>query len=360
MFRSWVVDRPALDQKRIVGERGSPPIHNVVSNSRMGIMARNCKDGNVVMESGIYIGIDVSKSHLDVFASALGAFRVEYTDDGLAEILERLSGQTVTLVVMEATGKLEAVCAATLSRSGIPVAVVNPRQVRDFARASGRLAKTDRIDAEVIARFGEALQPEARKVRDEDEERFAELLTRRRQVVAMITTEKNRLWTVRDRKLRRRITAHIKWLGGELKDVDREMSDAIGESPVWRVKDALLRSVPGIGETTSKVLLAELPELGTLNRKEIASLVGVAPMNRDSGTMRGRRTIYGGRSVVRSAMYMAVLAASKHNPDLKLFYQRLVAAGKPKKVALTATMRKLVILLNTVVARGTKWQPERP
>ncbi|MCH8115409.1 MAG: IS110 family transposase [Chloroflexi bacterium] len=312
------------------------------------------------MESGIFVGIDISKSHLDVFAPPLGAFRVEYTDAGLAEILERLSEHAIKLVVMEATGKLEAVCAATLSRSNIPVAVVNPRKVRDFARASGRLAKTDRIDAEVISRFGEALQPEVRRVRDEDEERFDELLTRRRQVVAMITTEKNRLGTVRDRKVRRRITAHITWLRVELKDVDREMSDAIKESPLWRVKDALLRSVPGIGETTSKVLIAELPELGDLNRKEIASLVGVAPMNRDSGTMRGRRTIFGGRSVVRSALYMAVLAATKHNPDLKTFYQRMLAKGKPKKVALTATMRKLVILLNTVLARGTKWQPERP
>ena len=219
---------------------------------------------------------------------------------------------------------------------------------------------TDRIDAEVISRFGEVLQPEARAVRDEDAERFDELLTRRRQVVGMITTEKNRLGTVRDRKVRRRITAHIRWLKRELKDVDREMSDAIEASPVWRVKDALLRSVPGIGEVTSKVLIAEMPELGDLNRKEIASLVGVAPVNRDSGTMRGRRTIFGGRAVVRSALYMAVLAASKHNPDLKEFYQRMLATGKPKKVALTATMRKLVVLLNSVVARGTKWQPERP
>ena len=326
----------------------------------MGIMARICKDGNVVMESGIYVGIDVSKSHLDVYAPALGAFRVEYTDGGLSELMGRLSGHEIELVVMEATGKLEAMCAATLSRSNIPVAVVNPRRVRDFARADGRLAKTDRIDAEVIARFGEVLQPEARAVRDEDAERLDELLTRRRQVVAMITTEKNRLGTVRDRMLRRRIAAHIKWLGGELKDVDREMSDAIEESPIWRMKDALLRSVPGIGETTSKVLIAELPELGDLNRKEIASLVGVAPINRDSGTMRGRRTIFGGRAVVRSALYMAVLAAVKHNPDFKMSYQRMLARGKPKKVALTAAMRKLIVLLNTVVARGTKWQPERP
>ncbi len=314
----------------------------------------------MVTEPGVYVGIDVSKSHLDVFTPPLGAFRVEYTDDGLAELVESISQVEITLVVMEATGKIESACAATLSRAGIPVAVVNPRQVRDFARASGRLAKTDKIDAEMIARFGEALQPEATKIRDEDEERFDELLTRRRQVIAMITTEKNRLGTVHDRKLRRRITAHIRWLERELADVDREMSDAIEESPVWRGKDALLRSVPGIGETTSKVLLAELPELGKLTRKEIASLAGVAPMNRDSGMMRGKRTISGGRSVVRTALYMAALSASKHNPELRTFYQRLVAAGKPKKVALTATMRKLIILLNAVVARGTQWQSERP
>ena len=309
---------------------------------------------------GIYVGIDVSKSHLDLFAPPLGSFRVEYTDDGLAGLVESITQLEIALVVMEATGKIEARCAATLSRAGIPVAVVNPRQVRDFARASGRLAKTDKIDAEVIARFAEALQPEVTKIRDEDEERFDELLTRRRQVIAMITTEKNRLGTVHDRKLRRRITAHIRWLERELADVDREMSDAIEESPVWRGKDDLLRSVPGIGETTSKVLLAELPELGKLTHKEIASLAGVAPMNRDSGMMRGKRTISGGRSVVRTALYMAALSASKHNPELRTFYQRLVAAGKPKKLALTATMRKLIILLNAVLARGTQWKPERP
>ncbi len=312
------------------------------------------------MESAIYVGIDVSKSHLDVYSPALGASRFENTEGGLAKLLKRLSGHEIKLVVMEATGRLESLCAATLSRSGTPVAVVNPRRVRDFARADGRLAKTDKIDAEVISRFGEVLQPEARAVRDEDEERFDELLTRRRQVVAMITTERNRLGTVRDPKLRRRITAHIKWLRAELKDVDKEMSDAIEASPLWRVRDALLRSVPGIGETTSKVLIAEMSELGDMNRKEAASLLGVAPINRDSGRMRGKRTIFGGRAVVRSALYMAVLSAVRHNPDIKEFYQRMLAKGKPQKVALTAAMRKLIVLLNTVVARGTEWQPERP
>ena len=308
-----------------------------------------------------YVGIDVAKERLDIAVRPDDKqWNVTNGEEGIGTLVSGLEELGPALVVLEATGGLELAVTAALAAAELPVVVVNPRQVRDFARATGRLAKTDRIDAEVISRFGEALQPEVRRVRDEDEERFDELLTRRRQVVAMITTEKNRLGTVRDRKVRRRITAHITWLRVELKDVDREMSDAIKESPLWRVKDALLRSVPGIGETTSKVLIAELPELGDLNRKEIASLVGVAPMNRDSGTMRGRRIIFGGRSVVRSALYMAVLAATKHNPDLKTFYQRMLAKGKPKKVALTATMRKLVILLNTVLARGTKWQPERP
>lgn len=324
----------------------------------MGIVARNCKEENDLIERGFYVGIDVSKSHLDVFIPEVGAFRVEYTDAGLAELAEKLSQVDVSMVVMEATGKLEAVCATTLANNKIPVAVVNPRQVRDFARASGRLAKTDTIDAELISRFGEAMRPAAKEVRCEDEERFDELLTRRRQVVAMTTAEKNRLVALHDKKVRRRVIAHIRWLERELKDVDGEMSDAIEESAVWRVKDALLRSVPGVGEATSRVLLGELPELGKLTRKEIASLVGVAPMNRDSGKMRGKRTTIGGRPVVRTALYMAALSASKHNPELKLFYQRLVEAGKPRKVALTATMRKLVVLLNAIVARGTQWQPE--
>lgn len=325
-----------------------------------GHKARICKEEKIMSETGIYIGIDVSKSYLDVHAPSLGAFRVEYTDDGLDKLVERLSHLEIALVVMEATGKMESVCATFLSKAGMPVAVINPRQIRDFARASGRLAKTDKIDAEVIALFGVSFKPEPRKIRNEDEQRFDELLTRRRQMIGMTTTEKNRLGTVHDRKLHRRITAHIKWLEHELRGVDREMSNAIEASPVWRVKDALLRSVPGVGETTSRVLLAELPELGELTRKEIASLVGVAPMNRDSGAMRGRRTISGGRSVVRTALYMAALSASRYNPDLRSFYQRLVAAGKPKKVALTATMRKLIVMLNAVVARGTRWQPECP
>lgn len=313
-----------------------------------------------MIESGIYVGIDVSKSYLDVFIPAESAFRVEYTDTGLAELLEKLSGFEVTMAVMEATGKFEALCATTLANNKIPVAVVNPRQVRDFARSTGRLAKTDAIDAEMISRFGEAIKPAARELRSEDEERFDELLTRRRQLLGMTTTEKNRAGMVRDPKVRRRVVAHIRWLEREVKDVDGEMSDAIKESPIWRVKDALLRSVPGVGEATSKVLLGELPELGRLNSKEIASLVGVAPMNRDSGKMRGKRTTIGGRSVVRTALYMAALSATKHNPELRSFYLRLVEAGKPKKVALTATMRKLVILLNAIVARGTAWQPEAP
>jgi transposase len=320
----------------------------------------NCKEENQLTESGIYVGIDISKSYLDVFIPKEDALRIEYTDAGMTELLEKLDQIEVAMVVMEATGKLEALCATTLANNKIPVAVVNPRQVRDFARSTGRLAKTDKIDAEMISRFGAAIEPTAKEVRTEDEERFDELLTRRRQVLGMMTTEKNRLGMLRDRKVRRRVVAHIKWLERELKDVDGEMSEAIKESPIWRGKDALLRSVPGVGEVTSKVLLGELPELGKLNRKEIASLVGVAPMNRDSGKMRGKRTTIGGRSIVRTALYMAALSATKHNPELRTFYLRLVDAGKPKKVALTATMRKLVILLNAIVARGTAWQPETP
>jgi len=355
-----VEDRRSLGIKVPLWSKVSTRSINCLEQSQ-GRYGPYCKEENKLTESGICVGIDISKSHLDIFIPGEeGAFRVEYTDAGLAELLEKLSQNDVALVVMEATGKLEAVCATTLANKKIPVAVVNPRQVRDFARSTGRLAKTDAIDAEMISRFGEAIEPAAKEVRNEDEERFDELLTRRRQVLAMTITEKNRLTMLRDRKVRRRVIAHIRWLERELKDVDGEMSDAIKESPIWRVKDALLRSVPGVGEVTSKVLLGELPELGKLNSKEIASLVGVAPMNRDSGKMRGKRTTIGGRSIVRTALYMAALSATKHNPELRSFYQRLVEAGKPKKVALTATMRKLVILLNAIVARGTGWQPECP
>lgn len=312
-------------------------------------------------DSGTFVGIDVSKRHLDVHINPGGeSFRVANTQDGVESLLGRLAGSPLSLVVLEATGKLEVVCAAFLSGAGLPVAVVNPRQMRDFARATGRLAKTDRIDAEVIAHFAEAVKPELRPLRNADERGFSELLMRRRQIVEMLTAEKNRVKITITAVVRKEIKDHIAYLERRLRKADAALSEAIEASPVWRAKDELLRSVPGVGEVTARTLIAGLPELGGLTRRTVASLVGVAPMNRDSGMMRGKRTIRGGRKEVRNALYMATLAATRHHPVMRAHYQRLTAAGKPKKVALVAVMRKLVIELNAVLARGTAWEPEMP
>lgn len=303
-----------------------------------------------------YIGIDVSKSWLDVHVNpGAETFCVEYTAAGLAELGSRLSDRRDGLVVLEATGKYEAVAAASLAAGGFRVAVVNPRQVRSFAQATGRLAKTDTLDAEVIALFAEALKPEVRPLASKQEAQFSELLARRRQIIEMLVAENNRLKGVASRKVGRSIKVHITWLKKALGRADDDLSDAVESSPVWRAKEALLRSVPGVGPVTSMALLAGLPELGELSSKEIASLVGVAPMNRDSGRMRGKRTITGGRSVVRTALYMAALSATRCSPQLAPFYDRLIKSGKPKKVALVAVMRKLLITLNAVIARGTPW-----
>ncbi|MCH7594677.1 MAG: IS110 family transposase [Chloroflexi bacterium] len=312
-------------------------------------------------ESSTFVGIDVSKRHLDVHVAPAGeSFRLDNTQKGSDELGVRLAGVTPSLVVLEATGKLEVVCASSLSSMGLPVVVVNPRQVRDFARAIGRLAKTDTIDAAVIAHFAAAVKPELRPLRDADERGFDELLTRRRQIVEMLTAEKNRMKITFTALVRREIKNHIAYLERRLGKADGALADAIEASPAWRVKEELLRSVPGVGEVTARTLIAELPELGRLSRREIASLVGVAPINRDSGMMRGRRTVWGGRRSVRNVLYMAALAATRCHPELRAFYQRLVAGGKPKKVALVATMRKLIITLNAVLARGTVWKPEMP
>ncbi len=303
-----------------------------------------------------YIGVDVSKSWLDVHVNpGAETFRVEYTAAGLAELVSRLSGRRDGLVVLEATGKYEAVAAASLAAGGFRVAVVNPRQVRNFAQATGRLAKTDALDAEVIALFAEALKPKVRPLPSKQEAQFNELLARRRQIIEMLVAENNRLKGVASRKVGEGIKVHIAWLKEALGRADGDLSDAVESSPVWRAKEALLRSVPGIGPVTSMELLAGLPELGDLSSKEIASLAGVAPMNRDSGRMRGKRAITGGRSAVRRALYMAALSAMRRSPQLAPFYKRLVDAGKPKKVAIVVVMRKLLITLNAVIARGTPW-----
>jgi transposase len=305
----------------------------------------------------VFVGIDVSKAHLDVAVRpAEDEWRSQNTETGVSEVVGRLKKLDPTLVVLEATGKFENAVAIGLGVQGVPVVVVNPRQVRDFAKSTGHLAKTDVLDARVIAHFAEAVRPVPRPLPDEQARQLSSLLSRRRQLREMLTAEGNRLGSA-DRKMRRRLKAHIRWLKKELVEIDHDMDSAIQESPLWRAKDDILRSVPGIGSVVSITLIAELPELGELNGKEIAALAGVAPLNRDSGTLAGRRTVWGGRAKVRNALYMAALVASRHNPVIREFYLRLCEAGKPKKVALTACMRKLLLFVNSMIKNNKRWNP---
>ena len=307
-------------------------------------------------QGGIYVGIDVAKVRVDV-AIRPGGDRCEVSNDeaGIAALVVQMQELNPAALVLEASGGLELPLVAALAAASLPVVVVNPRQVRDFAKATGRLAKTDALNAAVLAHFAEAVRPPLRPLRDAETQDLNSLVTRRQQVVAMLVAERNRLSSAA-MAVRPRVEAHILWLKQELDDLDKNLRDTLRRSPVWREKDDLLRSVPGIGEQISLTLLAYLPELGTLNRRQIAALVGVAPFNRDSGTLRGKRTVWGGRAGVRSALYMGAMVASRHNPVIRDFYQRLLSAGKPKKVALTACMRKLLTILNSMLKNGTSWQ----
>ena len=305
------------------------------------------------------VGIDVAKAHLDIAVRPSGEQWVVANDDaGIEALRGRLVAlrPTPALVVLEATGGREIAVAAALAAAGLPVAVVNPRQVRAFARAIGQLAKTDALDAALLARFAEAVQPPPRPLPDAAAQEFSALLARRRQLVGMQTAERQRLDTALP-AVRPYIERHLAWLAQELDDLARTLRERVQASAVWREREDLLRSVPGIGPTTAFTLLADLPELGTLDRKQIAALVGVAPLNRDSGTLRGKRGVWGGRARVRSALYMAALVATRHNPVIAAFYQRLCAEGKPKKLALTACMHKLLTILNAILRHGTPWQP---
>lgn len=302
----------------------------------------------------VFVGIDVSKAQLDLAFRPEGTFSAPNDEAGCAQVLARLRATLPTLVVLEATGGLEIPITGILAAAGVPVVVVNPRQVRDFAKATGRLAKTDALDAQTLAHFAEVLRPEPRPLPDEQTQALAALLARRRQLVEMLTAEKNRLGSART-PVRKSLRTHIAWLERELRHTDRDLAHAIRESPMWREQDDRLRSVPGIGPVVTSTLLANLPELGTLTGKQIAALVGVAPLNRDSGTWRGKRTVWGGRAQVRAVLYMAALVATRFNPVIRAFYQRLCAAGKAKKVALTACMRKLLIILNAMMKHRTRW-----
>jgi transposase len=305
----------------------------------------------------VTIGIDVAKAQLDIAVRPTGEqWQVPNDEAGIAALVARLQPLAPTLIVLEASGGWETLVASTLAEAGLPVAVVNPRQVRDFARAIGQLAKPAALDAQVLARFAEVVQPTPRPLPDAEQQALAALLTRRRQVLGMLTAERQRLGTARA-SVRGRVQAHIRWLEQELAELDDELRRTIRQSPVWREREALLRSVPGIGPTTAITLLAELPELGQLDRKRIATLVGLAPLNCDSGTLRGKRVVWGGRARVRSAWSMAALVASPHNPVIRAFYERLLAAGKPKRVALTACMHKLLLILNALVRHHTSWHP---
>lgn len=305
----------------------------------------------------IFVGIDVAKDRLDVHVQPSGdAFAVPREEAGLADLVRRLEALRPVLVALEATGGYETVVAATLAAAALPVVVVNPRQIREFARATGRLAKTDALDARAIAAFAAAVRPAARAVPDAQARWLGQLVARRRQLVEMLGAEHNRRRLIEIPTLKRRLDAHIRWLERSLRELEDDIDTTIRSSPLWRATEDLLRSVPGIGPITASTLIADLPELGHLDRRKIAALVGVAPINRDSGTLRGRRMIAGGRAAVRHVLYMATLSAIRHNPVIAVFYQRFVSAGRPGKVAVVAAMRKLLIILNAILRDQRPWR----
>jgi transposase len=306
----------------------------------------------------VFVGIDVAKAHLDVASDAPGEpWQVANDEAGIAALVGRLQPLQPTLVVVEATGDLEAAVAAALAEAGIPVAIVNPRQVREFARASGRLAKTDRLDAQILARFAAVMQPPVRALPDADAQALTAVLTRRRQVQAMLVAEQHRVATAAA-VVRPQIEAHIAWLQGQRGELDHELRQQVRQSPLWQAQATLLQSVPGVGPIVATTLLAELPELGRLGQKPLAALVGVAPLNQDSGRLRGKRHVWGGRAQVRSVLYMAALSATKFNPVIRDQYTRLCAQGKAKKVALVACMHKLLTLLNALLTKNETWNPK--
>lgn len=308
--------------------------------------------------AGIFVGIDVSKQWLDIaIHEQEECWRERNDEQGLGGLLERLKGLAPKIILLEATGGFERLLVAHLQAVGLPVVVTNPRRVRAFASSTGRLAKTDKLDAKLLAHFAAAVRPPVRKLPSEAEEQLSGLLTRRRQLVDMLTVEKNRLVTLRP-TLKGSVEGHIAWLEEALGQLDEQIHQFIQSTPAWKEKDRLLQSVPGVGKITSGTLLAMLPELGSLDRQQVAALVGVAPLNKDSGRKRGKRRTYGGRADVRSVLYMATLSAKKFNPVIRKFYERLIQHGKEKKVALTACMRKLIVILNAMMRTQQPWQAQ--
>jgi len=308
-----------------------------------------------------YVGVDVSKESLDMVVYSTGEMQSFGNDDaGIAKATTWLKQVSPAIIVMEATGGMEVSLYVALQEGKLPVAVINPRQIRHFAKSMGILAKTDRVDAKVLARYAATVQPEARALPDEETRQLRTLVTRRRQLGEMITAETNRSQATSDKAMKQRIHVHIEWLQEELANVDKDIGRMIKENPAWHAKDKLLQSVPGVGPVLSATLIGELSELGVLNRKEIAALVGVAPLNRDSGRHHGQRSIWGGRPGVRRSLYMAALSATRFNPTIKVFYERLLANGKKKKAALTACMHKLLIILNVMVKHNSAWSCNPP
>lgn len=306
----------------------------------------------------VCIGIDIAKDTFDICVIPSGEhWTVASTPAELLKTVDRLRALKPTIIVMEATGGYEALVAASLAAAKLPVAVVNPRQVRDFARALNILAKTDALDAHVLALFAEKVEPECRPIPTDEEQALKELITRRRQLVDMRTAELNRQQQIFSKQVHKSITKLMKSINGEIAAIESEIDKRIKASPVWLEKKKLLQSVPGIGDITASLLIVALPELGRLNRRQIAKLVGLAPMNRDSGTFRGHRKINGGRAAIRAGLYMPILSAVRYNPTIKPFYDRLIAAGKLEKVALTACMRKFLTMLNAIVHNNEPWHP---
>ncbi len=305
----------------------------------------------------VFVGVDVSQEQLDYAIRPTGEHaQVSNSETGVVELVKRLMAVHPTLIVLEATGGLELTATAALAEAGCPVAVVNPRQVRDFAKATGELAKTDRIDAATLAHFAEAIRPRVQELPDAQAQRLKALLTRRRQILEMLVAERNRL-ALTHPDVQGRLQAHIAWLEQELDQLNHDLDHEIRHSPLWREQDQLLQSVPGVGKVLSTTLLGYLPELGLLDRKAIAALVGVAPFNCDSGKFKGKRRVWGGREQVRYALYMSAVSATRFNPVIRAFYQRLRQTGKPFKVAITACMHKLLVILNAIMKHQTPWSP---
>ncbi|MCB8878576.1 IS110 family RNA-guided transposase [Acidisoma silvae] len=303
-----------------------------------------------------FVGIDVAKAKLDVHLHPSGeAFTVPRTSDGICSLVGRLQACAPALVVLEATGGLETVVVSALGLAKLPVVAINPRQMRDFSRAAGYIAKTDRLDARLIALFAARMRPETRPLPNEQSIKLAELLARREQLISMITAETNRRTTLMSKQLTQQVDEHIEWLKERLVDIEAALDGAIRKTPLWRETADLLTSVPGVGPAMTRTLLFELPELGSLSRRRISALVGVAPMARDSGKMKGKRSIRGGRGAVRAKLFMATWVARTHNPIIRASYERLIAAGKPRKVALVACMRRLLSILNAIVKTKTPW-----